>query len=66
VAILINFTLNEPLPKGARFDFRITSVAADEEITLGQVQSLNDTGRRFRVSGTLPKVPYPASGAFRS
>jgi hypothetical protein len=52
-------TLNEPLPKGARFDFRISPIAADEEITLGSVSPLDDSGKRFRVSGTLPDGALP-------
>jgi hypothetical protein len=52
-------TLNEPLPKGARFDFRISPTAADEEITLGTVSALDDSGKRFRVSGSLPDGALP-------
>lgn len=54
-----DLTLNEPLPKGARFDFRISPTAADEEITLGSVSPLDDSGKRFRVSGTLPDGALP-------
>ena len=54
-----DLTLNEPLPKGAHFDFRISPTAADEEITLGSVGPLDDSGKRFRVSGTLPDGALP-------
>jgi hypothetical protein len=53
------FTLNEPLPKGAHFDFRISPVAADEEISLGSGQAVDEAGKRFRVSGTLPEGALP-------
>ena len=52
-------TLNEALPKGTRFDFRISPIAADEEITLGSVSPLDDSGKRFRVSGPLPEGALP-------
>jgi hypothetical protein len=54
-----DLALNEPLPKGARFDFRISPIAADEEITLGSVSALDDSGKRFRVSGALPDGALP-------
>ena len=51
--------LNEPLPKGARFDFRISPVSTDEEIALGSVEPVNGSDREFRVSGTLPEGAVP-------
>jgi hypothetical protein len=57
----ISFTvkLNEPLPKGARFDFRISPVTADEEINLGSGEPIGDTTTEFRVSGKLPEGALP-------
>jgi len=51
--------LNEPLPKGAHFDFRISPVSADEEIPLGSGEPVNGSDREFRVSGTLPEAAVP-------
>ena len=51
--------LNEPMPKGARFDFRISPVSADEEIALGSGVAINGSDREFRVSGTLPDGALP-------
>ena len=57
----ISFTvkLNEPLPKGAHFDFRVSPVAADEEISLGVGEQIGDSGTEFRVSGKLPEGALP-------
>lgn len=52
--IVFNVKLNEPLPRGAHFDLRISPVSADEEIDLGSGQSVNGSDTDFRVSGTLP------------
>src|ERR1700722_1444620 len=46
--------LNEPLPKGARLDFRVTPVAVDQEIALGKVDAVSGSDREFKVSGILP------------
>jgi len=51
--------LNEPLPKGARFDFRISPVSADEEIALGSGAPIAGSNREFRVSGVLPESAVP-------
>jgi len=51
--------LNEPLPKGAHFDFRISPVAADEEISLGSGEAVGDSTTDFRVSGKLPDGALP-------
>lgn len=53
-AIVFNVRLNEPLPKGAHFDLRISPVSADEEIDLGSGQSVDGSDTDFRVSGALP------------
>jgi len=57
----ISFTvkLNEPMPKGAHFDFRISPVAADEEINLGSGEPVGDSATEFRVSGKLPGGALP-------
>jgi hypothetical protein len=51
--------LNDPLPKGARFDFRISPVSTDEEIDLGSGEPVNGSDQEFRVSGTLPEGAVP-------
>jgi len=51
--------LNEPLPNGARFEFRISPVAADEEINLGSGEPIGGTTTEFRVSGKLPEGALP-------
>lgn len=51
--------LNEPMPRGARFDFRVSPTSTDEEIALGSVEPINGSDREFRVSGTLPDAAVP-------
>ena len=57
----VSFTvkLNEPLPKGAHFDFRISPVAADEEINLGSGEPIGNSATEFHVSGKLPEGALP-------
>jgi hypothetical protein len=57
--IVFNVKLNEPLPKGAHFDFRISPVSADEEISLGSGEAVGSTQTDFRISGTLPEGALP-------
>jgi hypothetical protein len=57
--IAFNVKLNAPLPRGARFDLRISPVTADEEIALGAGEPVNDSRTDFRVSGTLPEGAMP-------
>jgi len=57
--IVFNLKLNEPLPKGARFDFRISPVSADEEVPLGSGEAINNERTEFRVTGTLPEGALP-------
>src|ERR1700723_682162 len=57
--IAFNVKLNEPLPKGAHFDFRISPISADQEISLGSGQSANDSQSDFRVTGMLPEGALP-------
>jgi hypothetical protein len=54
-----DLTLDEPLPSGAHFDFRISPTAADEQISLGSGRPLDDSGKHFRISGTLPEGALP-------
>jgi len=51
--------LNEPMPKGAHFDFRVSPVSADEEIALGSGTAINGSDTEFRVAGTLPEAAVP-------
>jgi hypothetical protein len=57
--IVLKVKLNEPLPKGARFDLRISPVGADEEIALGGGEPINNSQTEFRISGTLPEGALP-------
>ncbi len=58
-AVSFTVKLNEAMPKGAHFDFRISPVAADEEISLGSGESVNGSDTEFRVSGKLPENALP-------
>jgi hypothetical protein len=51
--------LDEPMPKGAHFDFRISPLAADEEISLGSGEPVGGSEKEFRVSGKLPEAALP-------
>jgi len=51
--------LNEPLPKGAHFDFRISPVTADEEVALGSGEAIDTNRQEFRVAGSLPDGALP-------
>jgi hypothetical protein len=51
--------LNEPLPLGAHFDFRISPVATDQEISLGAGEPIDAKRQEFRVTGTLPEGALP-------
>ena len=57
--IAFTVTLNQQLPKGARFDFRISPLAADEEISLGPGDPVGGSATEFRVSGKLPEGALP-------
>ena len=57
--IAFKVKLNEPLPKGARFDLRISPVSADEEIDLGMGDPISGSETDFRVSGKLPDGAVP-------
>jgi hypothetical protein len=57
--IVFQVKLNDPLPKGAHFDFRISPVSADEEIALGSGEPVDASQKVFRVSGTLPEGALP-------
>jgi hypothetical protein len=57
--IVFNIKLNESLPKGAHFDFRISPVSADEEIPLGTGEPVNGSDREFRITTKLPEAALP-------
>ncbi len=57
--IAFKIKLNEPMPKGARFDFRISPVAADEEIPLGSGEPISGSDTEFRVTAKLPEGALP-------
>jgi len=56
--IAFKVKLNEPLPEGASFDFRISPVSGDEEISLG-AEPIHGSDTEFRVSGKLPDGALP-------
>jgi hypothetical protein len=57
-AIAFHVKLNESLPQGAYFDFRISPISADEEISLGAVP-ISGSDSEFRVAGKLPDGALP-------
>ena len=57
--ITFDVTLNEPMPKGAHFDLRISPAATDQEVPLGSGEPLDGSGRKFRVKGKLPEGALP-------
>ncbi len=57
--IAFHVKLNEPLPKGASFDFRISPISADEQISLGSAEAINGSDTEFRVAGKLPEGVLP-------
>jgi hypothetical protein len=57
--IAFKVKLNEPLPKAAHFDFRISPISADEEIDLGSGEPVNGSETDFRISGKLPEAAVP-------
>jgi hypothetical protein len=57
--IAFNVTLNEPLPKGAYFQLRISPTSADQQIALPSAEPLDATRKTFRISSTLPDGALP-------
>lgn len=57
--IVFGINLNESLPKGARLDLRISPVTGDQEVSLGDGQALDESRKKFRVSGVLPQGALP-------
>jgi hypothetical protein len=57
--IVFTVKLNEPLPKGARFDLRISPVSVDQQIPLGSGEPVDGSDRIFRVSSKLPENALP-------
>lgn len=57
--IAFTVKLDEPLPKGAHFDLRVSPVSVDEEISLGSGTPVENSDTVFRVAGTLPTDAIP-------
>lgn len=57
--IAFTVKLDQPLPKGARFELRISPLAVDEQIPFGSVMQVNGSDTVFRVAGTLPENALP-------
>ncbi len=60
--IAFTVKLNEPLPPGAHFDFRISPVAADEEVPLGSGNPSTRSARNFESRAPFPRERFPGSG----
>jgi len=63
--ITFNIKLNEPLPKGAHFDFRISPVVEDEEVALGSGEAVGTSDTEFKVVGKLPDNALPGDWHIR-
>ena len=57
--ITFDVVLNEPLPKGAHFDLRISPIAKDQEVALGSGDPLDGSRKKFRVKASLPEGAIP-------
>lgn len=57
--IVFKVKLNEPLPKGAHFDLRISPISADQEIDLGSGEAVDEKQTEFRLTGKLPEGALP-------
>jgi hypothetical protein len=57
--VVLKITLNEPLPKEARFDIRLSPVEASQQITGSSGEPLNDKRTEFKVKVKLPDEVIP-------
>ncbi|HEX5424804.1 MAG TPA: hypothetical protein VFW94_14750, partial [Candidatus Acidoferrales bacterium] len=57
--IAFTVKLDQPLPKGARFELRISPVSVDEQIPFGSITPVGGSGTVFHVVGTLPENALP-------
>ena len=57
--IAFNVKLNEPLPKGAYFQVRVSPVAVDQQLQFASGEPLDESRKTFRVSGLLPEGAVP-------
>jgi hypothetical protein len=57
--LVLKIVLNEPLPKDARFDVRLSPVGANQEITGSSAEPLNDKRTEFKVKVKLPDEVIP-------
>jgi hypothetical protein len=64
-SVVFNIKLNEPLPTGAHFDFRISPVSADEEIPWAQENLLTGLTRSFESLENFQKAHCPVNGISR-
>jgi hypothetical protein len=60
-SIALRVKLNEPLPKGAYFQMRISPISIDQQIPLNSEPAVNSSQSEFRVSGTLPETAVPGT-----
>jgi hypothetical protein len=58
-SITFNLELNEPMPKGAHLDLRISPISGEQEVDLGGGRAVDTTQTDFRVTGTVPEGALP-------
>jgi hypothetical protein len=58
-SITFNLKLNEPMPKGAHLDLRISPISGEQEVDLGGGRAVDRTQTEFRVTGTVPEGALP-------
>jgi hypothetical protein len=57
--IVFTVKLNEPLPKGAHFDLRISPISVDQQVPLGTGEPVEGSDQIFRVVSKLPENALP-------
>jgi hypothetical protein len=57
--IVFTVKLNEPLPKDAHFDLRISPVSVDQQVPLGTGEPVEGSDQVFRVVSKLPENALP-------
>lgn len=57
--IVFTVKLNEPLPKGAHFDLRISPISVDQQVPLGTGEPVEGSDQVFRVVSKLPENALP-------
>jgi len=58
-SITFKIKLNEPMPKGSRFDLRVSPLGVDEEVALGSGTPVAGSSTEFTITTKLPEDAYP-------